>query len=80
MENGAFFPKKIFVFGWALGLGLELVLLGSMTLVERRLESINPMFGLRERNEKEEKKNKGERENVGSSDMFFIKFGLLCSI
>jgi len=46
-----------------------------MTLVERRLERINPMFGLRERNGKEEKKNKGIGKNVGSSNMFFIKFG-----
>ena len=34
------------------------------------------MFGLREKNGKEEKKNKKEGKNVGSSDMFFIKFGL----
>ena len=35
---------------------------------------INPMFGLREGNGREEKKNKGEGKNVSQSDKFFITF------
>ena len=35
---------------------------------------INPMFGLREGNGREEKKNRGEGKNVSQSDKFFITF------
>jgi len=40
----------------------------------------NPMFGLREGNGREEKKNKGEGKNVGPSDRFLNKFSSFSSL
>lgn len=53
---------------------VQAVSVSSKSIMEGMRILFNPMFGLREENGREEKKNKGDGKNMGPSYRFFNKF------